>query len=571
MEQKQASPPRPLCPKNIDFAQPRQSLGDAPVHWATGASLKLCPSHRLNCAMTELPKRPISGRKQTASFAVVCACVVAARVYLFAIHEPGSRSGWRLPDGPLQFAGLLTLAGVLAALAAWLGLKYFNRTSAILMAAVAGGLATANSNGLIGALPGGLVGLLMASSLARRTARVLAAGTAAILLGIAGGALALWFDPDLSDGPCLAASSVLALVLVIAAVAFFGRRQTAAAVPGWRWARRLGKLCLVWLFFAGLWLSLSVDWIRRARSLSHDLSLDVSFSEPGLPYWLELRPISEEWLWPGPLRFTRIHFVVRDDVTDEDLQALRGWIELREVTIRGVRVTDAGLAHVSQLTSLCILSLASPHLTDRGVALLADLRGLESLDLDGSQITAEGLKRLTSLPRLRWLSLNDTNLVDDDLAVVPLFAAGLKSLSLCRTAIGDGGMCHLTSVAHLHISRTKVTRRGIELFGDRGLNWLDISGCDFCDADLEILAALPFIKGLYLDDLPISDAGVATLAKISGLTTLSLENTAITDAAIPYFEAMPALRWLNLCGTKLSKEGIARLYQTKLNCGLGHD
>jgi hypothetical protein len=26
MEQKQASPPRPLCPKNIDFAQPRQSL-----------------------------------------------------------------------------------------------------------------------------------------------------------------------------------------------------------------------------------------------------------------------------------------------------------------------------------------------------------------------------------------------------------------------------------------------------------------------------------------------------------------------------------------------------------------
>ena len=68
------------------------------------------------------------------------------------------------------------------------------------------------------------------------------------------------------------------------------------------------------------------------------------------------------------------------------------------------RITDAGLAHLARLTGLTSLDLSyCSHITDAGLAHLARLTGLTSLDLTGcKRITDAGLAHIRGLlPRCR--------------------------------------------------------------------------------------------------------------------------------------------------------------------------
>lgn len=61
----------------------------------------------------------------------------------------------------------------------------------------------------------------------------------------------------------------------------------------------------------------------------------------------------------------------------------------------------------------------------------------------------------------------------------------------------------------------------------------------------------------------VTDAGVATLAKMSNLERLHLENTKVTDAGIAKLGGLAALEYLNLYGTKTTDAGIAKLESAK--------
>ena len=401
-----------------------------------------------------------------AAFAVVCVCVIAARVYLVAVQGPDAKSGWQLPTGPARTIALVAMAGVLSALAALLGRRHFNKTSAVLMAAAAGGLTTAGYNGLLGAVPGAMVGLLVVSRIARRTALALLVGICAIAFGLVSGTFALWLDPDLSDGPSVATLSFVVVALIASGAVLFRRRANAAA-RGWRWLRRLGKVCLLSFIVGGLWLSLSTDLVRRVWRLTRDpryLSgvwpVDLRLNPYGRS--IGLRPLSGEWLWPGPLRLDSAFLVLRDEVTDNDLRALRGWTKLWSLTIRGDHITDSGLVHLSALTSLSELRLRSPHVTDQGFESLSQMRGLESLELDRSHVTASGLSKLSPLPRLGHLSLKDVPLDDEGLATLQAFPA-LRSLSLSGTGTSDAGLRYLSSLplVELDLSHTNIRDEGL--------------------------------------------------------------------------------------------------------------
>lgn len=524
--------------------------------------------------MTDSQKQSTAGRRQMAAFAVVCACVVAARVYLIAV-QGDLRSGWRMPDGLVETLALLSIAGLLAAVATRLGLRYFNKTSALLMGIAAGGLTTAGYNGLLGAVPGGLVSFLVVSRTARRTALVLLVGLAAIAFGVVSGTFALWLDPDLSDGPSTATIVFVAVALIAAGAVLF-RRRFNATTGGWRWLRRPGKVCLLSFVVAGLWLSLSVDMVRRVwhltgdpRYLSGVWPVDLRVNPYGRS--IGLRPRSGEWLWPGPLRWDGAFLVLREEVTDNDLRALRGW-PLRMLTIRGNHVTDVGLSHLIAQTSLCDLQLRSSQITDRGMESVSQFQGLVGLELDRSRVTASGLRRLSYLPNLRGLSLKEVRLTDDEMSVLQLFP-DLVSLSLGGTGISDEGLRHLeplTALSNLDLSSTAVTTRGLPILSVRSFGSLNLSETELSDQHLGVLASFFTVNELNLDRTRVTDAGMPTLAKISGLASLSLVDTEITDVAIPYFESMPSLRCLNLRGTKVTREGAMRLFESKPNCSLGH-
>ena len=151
----------------------------------------------------ESPRQPSRIGRPVAVLLAVSLFVVLARGYLALVQGRQSDDRWRLAqEGEL---GLLVLGAVVVSLiAAVVGRKYLNWPTALLLAVTAGGLATATHNGLMGAAAGAVVGLLVVSRWARRLTLMTIWTLLAIVVGTISGALALWLDCDLSDGPSLA-------------------------------------------------------------------------------------------------------------------------------------------------------------------------------------------------------------------------------------------------------------------------------------------------------------------------------------------------------------------------------
>jgi Planctomycete cytochrome C/Leucine Rich repeat len=86
----------------------------------------------------------------------------------------------------------------------------------------------------------------------------------------------------------------------------------------------------------------------------------------------------------------------------------------------------------------------------------------------------------------------------------------------------------------------------------------------FGDKELALLE--PIAQQVVWVDLArsqVTDAGLATLAKMTGLERLHLENTKVTDAGIAKLGALASLEYLNLYGTKTTDAGIAKLEGAK--------
>lgn len=80
------------------------------------------------------------------------------------------------------------------------------------------------------------------------------------------------------------------------------------------------------------------------------------------------------------------------EVTNAGLAHLKNLSSLELLNLDDTKITDTGLAHVKNLTSLENLVLSHTTITDAGVANLKILTSLKSLDLRKTQITEAGLR-----------------------------------------------------------------------------------------------------------------------------------------------------------------------------------
>jgi len=151
-------------------------------------------------------------------------------------------------------------------------------------------------------------------------------------------------------------------------------------------------------------------------------------------------------------------------VTDATLESLaEGLPELRFLSLADTRVTDAGLAHVAQLTGLHELHLDNTPVTDAGVAQLAPLTDLRILDLKGTRVTDAGLAIVRRFPHLQALYLTRARITDEGLAHVAALS-DLRTLILWDTPITDAGLAHLASLSRLTdliLWNTQVTDAGV--------------------------------------------------------------------------------------------------------------
>jgi acetyl-CoA acetyltransferase len=88
------------------------------------------------------------------------------------------------------------------------------------------------------------------------------------------------------------------------------------------------------------------------------------------------------------------------NASDKLLTLIVRFDRLRELSLHGASVTDAGMAHLIGLESLRLLNLRGTRITDASLPHLARLQGLDWLDIRETQFSAGAIAALRrALPR----------------------------------------------------------------------------------------------------------------------------------------------------------------------------
>ncbi|MBL9077437.1 MAG: hypothetical protein JNL08_08040 [Planctomycetes bacterium] len=261
-----------------------------------------------------------------------------------------------------------------------------------------------------------------------------------------------------------------------------------------------------------------------------------------------------------------------------------------------LKITDRGVEHLGQLTSLRWLSLAQCHeMKGEGLAALEALPLLEHLDLTYSGVESPAVERLARLPSLRSLSLSHCmDFHGRSLAEVAKIP-GLQRLELrACTTVAAADALHLTRLTHLrHLDLRDCQgrfrgQRGDFFMGgagrgdvppppvEDGVGITDAVVAAFAGAKLEtlllggsesltdaigpVLAGMTTLRMLDLSALPrTTDALLPQLP--GGLTSLRLDrNPQFTLAGLRRLPALPGLRELGLAAmAELGDDGVAAL------------
>ncbi|MHB0959983.1 MAG: leucine-rich repeat domain-containing protein [Pirellulaceae bacterium] len=152
----------------------------------------------------------------------------------------------------------------------------------------------------------------------------------------------------------------------------------------------------------------------------------------------------------------------QNQLSNEGLAQLTNLPNLTLLSISGNRITDGGMIHVGQMRGLRTLVL-NCNVTDAGLEMLSELTNLEQLDLTQSKITDAGVAQLRNFPKLETLILNGTQITNESLPTLVELKA-LQQLYLGNTAIDDGAVESLKQMEQLSLLLlldTRVTAHAI--------------------------------------------------------------------------------------------------------------
>jgi Leucine-rich repeat (LRR) protein len=291
------------------------------------------------------------------------------------------------------------------------------------------------------------------------------------------------------------------------------------------------RFVVIALCLAGsLRAAVPIDWIAeaggtatvdRGQVVSVDLRASwVTDSDiarlaalPGLS-WLDLSltRITDHGLQQlkGAPGITDLNLCYAELITDAGLSAVKGWKHLKRLNVRGTKVTDTTLQHLSSVTALESLDIGFAQITDVGLDMMTSLPNLKELTIGGNKLTDVGLQPLRQLPGLAYLDLGGSQRTDSGLWSVSLSESGLDAIAT------------LKKLRRLRLNGTIVSARLLErLQGLPALAWLDLENCK-----------------------------------------------RIGDDAVPLFVSLRSIRVLDLTGTTITGKGITELRHAKPECRL---
>jgi Leucine-rich repeat (LRR) protein len=234
--------------------------------------------------------------------------------------------------------------------------------------------------------------------------------------------------------------------------------------------------------------------LRRLAELPHLTHLDLShtrITDHGLQ---QLRNT------PG---IVELNLYYAEQITDEGMAAVKGWKRLKRLNLRGTKVTDTTLEHLSNVMTLESLDVGFAQITDVGLDRLASLPNLKELVIGGNKLTDTGLQALRQLPSLTSLSLGGSQRTDSGLWTISLTELGLDTITT------------LQELRELRLDGMPVTARWLEKL--RGLNKIErlsLQGCKRVGDDaVLVLVSWPALRILDLKGTAMTEKGLADLRR----------------------------------------------------------
>src|SRR5688572_24851062 len=205
-------------------------------------------------------------------------------------------------------------------------------------------------------------------------------------------------------------------------------------------------------------------------------------------------------------------------VTDEGLSVIKNWKKLKRLDIRGTKISDTALEHISGITTLESLDAGSANVTDVGIERMTSLPNLKELTIGGNKITDSGLEPLRQMPGLTYLDLVGRQGTDSNVWVVSMSQVGLdailtlkqlRELRLGCTGVGVGAEAvRVATVSNMSISRSWIEK----MKSLPKLERLKLQSCSRVDDDaVAALAAIPSLQEVDLKGTSVTEKGVAAL------------------------------------------------------------
>lgn len=214
-------------------------------------------------------------------------------------------------------------------------------------------------------------------------------------------------------------------------------------------------------------------------------------------------------------------------VTDEHIEVLSQFSDLRWFLLTGGGITDAGAEKLSNSGSLEIIYLDHTRVTDIGVARLRTLKRLRDLSLRQTEIRDAKSCEFRGFIALESLDCSETK-IDDRICEEVIHMANLKKLSVAGTQVTDAGLKVLKrsqSLEELHIGRLpKLSIEGFrEVIQCVKLRKLDLGRARVDDTWLDSIPAGSPIRELFLNSAEYSQEGLQSLSERNpGLTVSSI-------------------------------------------------
>ena len=183
---------------------------------------------------------------------------------------------------------------------------------------------------------------------------------------------------------------------------------------------------------------------------------------------------------------------------------------------------------------------------DRMLAILPFCPCVKELNIPPMSDYRRRLARVAKSPWIISLDLSNSDIKDDDLAVL----ANMTQLEYIylegNPKLTDAGIAHLakcTKLRHLELNQTSVTGSGlVALAGCQELRYLDLTDCPVTDEHFLRLPSFPKLETLHLAGTQVTDAGLNRLDGWYSLIEIFASKFMTTAAKQAYNEANRAAR-----------------------------